>query len=40
MGHNISVRESAGSVVQGILRSGDQITANCDYRKHGEPDGY
>ncbi|XP_053389957.1 glutathione hydrolase 1 proenzyme-like [Mercenaria mercenaria] len=40
MGHNVTIYESASAVVQGILRVGDQITANCDYRKHGEPDGY
>ncbi|KAL4223040.1 Gamma-glutamyltranspeptidase 1 [Mactra antiquata] len=40
MGHNATLYQSASSVVQGILRDGDKITANCDYRKHGEPDGY
>ncbi|XP_069122921.1 glutathione hydrolase 1 proenzyme-like [Argopecten irradians] len=40
-GHNITVSNSAGSVVQGILQlqEGD-ITANCDFRKAGYPDGY
>ncbi|XP_052779497.1 glutathione hydrolase 1 proenzyme-like [Mya arenaria] len=40
MGHNITMLDSAFSVVQGILRRGDYITANSDYRKDGAPDGY
>ncbi|XP_060064170.1 glutathione hydrolase 1 proenzyme-like [Ylistrum balloti] len=40
-GHKVSVTSSAGSVVQGILqREEGQITANCDFRKAGYPDGY
>ncbi|XP_033749139.1 glutathione hydrolase 1 proenzyme-like [Pecten maximus] len=40
-GHNITVTNSAGSVVQGILqREEGDITANCDFRKGGHPDGY
>ena len=41
LGHNISLSDSAGSVVQGILqRQEGTITANSDFRKHGYPDGY
>ncbi|WAR01462.1 GGT1-like protein [Mya arenaria] len=40
MGHNITMVDSANCVVQGILRRGDYIMANCDYRKDGAPDGY
>ncbi|XP_052781988.1 glutathione hydrolase 1 proenzyme-like [Mya arenaria] len=40
MGHNITMSDSAFSVVQGILRCGNYITANSDYRKDGAPDGY
>ena len=41
LGHNITMSDSAGSVVQGILqRQEGNITANSDFRKHGYPDGY
>ena len=40
-GHNLTVMDSFGSVVQGILTLGEEnITANSDFRKHGKPDGY
>ncbi|XP_052214304.1 glutathione hydrolase 1 proenzyme-like isoform X1 [Dreissena polymorpha] len=40
LGHNVSVVASASSTCQGVLRQGDYIMANSDYRKYGEPDGY
>ena len=40
LGHNITLLESTGSVVQGIVTSGQYITANSDFRKGGAPDGY
>ncbi|XP_021342930.1 gamma-glutamyltranspeptidase 1-like [Mizuhopecten yessoensis] len=41
IGHNITLTDTAGSVVQGILqRHEGDITANCDFRKSGYPDGY
>ena len=39
-GHNISMKDSASCVVQGILKQESYIYANSDYRKYGEPDGY
>ncbi|XP_053376277.1 glutathione hydrolase 1 proenzyme-like [Mercenaria mercenaria] len=39
LGHNTTV-DIPLSVVQGILRQGNQITANSDFRKGGEPDGF
>ncbi|XP_061163268.1 glutathione hydrolase 1 proenzyme-like [Saccostrea echinata] len=41
IGHNITMSESAGSIVQGILQLEEgKISANADYRKRGVPDGY
>lgn len=41
LGHNITLKDSAGCVVQGILQQQEGVvTANSDYRKHGHPDGY
>lgn len=40
LGHNISMKDSAGCVVQGVLRRDTNIYANSDYRKYGAPDGY
>ena len=41
MGHNITLMDSFGSVVQGIVATGkESIMANSDYRKAGAPDGY
>ncbi|XP_062597984.1 glutathione hydrolase 1 proenzyme-like [Saccostrea cucullata] len=41
IGHNISISDSAGSVVQGILQLEEgTISANADYRKRGATDGY
>ncbi|VDI01452.1 gamma-glutamyltranspeptidase / glutathione hydrolase / leukotriene-C4 hydrolase [Mytilus galloprovincialis] len=40
-GHNITVQDSAGSVVQGILQRREGcVTANSDFRKEGVPDGF
>ncbi|KAL3857361.1 hypothetical protein ACJMK2_012037 [Sinanodonta woodiana] len=40
-GHNVTMKPSADSRVQGILQRGkDNIYANSDYRKFGVPDGY
>lgn len=40
-GHNITISPSAGSVVQGILQLKEgKISANCDFRKNGYPDGF
>ena len=41
MGHNITLMDSFGSVVQGIVVKGpESIKANSDWRKAGAPDGY
>ncbi|CAC5390785.1 GGT1_5 [Mytilus coruscus] len=41
LGHNITLKDSAGSIVQGILQQQEGVvTANSDFRKHGLPDGY
>ncbi|CAC5395661.1 GGT1_5 [Mytilus coruscus] len=40
-GHNITVQDSAGSVVQGVLQRREGcVTANSDFRKEGLPDGF
>ncbi|XP_052083705.1 glutathione hydrolase 1 proenzyme-like [Mytilus californianus] len=40
-GHNITVQDSAGSVVQGVLQRQEScVTANSDFRKEGLPDGF
>ena len=41
MGHNITLMDSFGSVVQGIVVTGpESIMANSDWREAGAPDGY
>ncbi|KAJ8312367.1 hypothetical protein KUTeg_009740 [Tegillarca granosa] len=40
-GHNITINDSAGSIVMGIKQDPQgHITANSDIRKYGRPDGY
>ena len=41
MGHNITLMDAFGSVVQGIVVTGpESIMANSDWREAGAPDGY